>query len=71
VGRSQLLASVDAPALAAQPLAVEKMRAGQLRPQRRPAQPVDRLAVQVVGERPWLSARQRASIPSTQLVRHA
>ena len=46
VGDAQLLARVDAPALAAQPLAVEQVRAGELRPQPGAAEPLDRLAVE-------------------------
>ena len=40
---------MDAPALSAQPLPVEQVRAGQLRAEPGTAQPPDRLAVQVVG----------------------
>ena len=48
VGGAELDARVDAALLAAQPLPVNQMGAGQLRTQAGPAQPVDRLAVQVV-----------------------
>jgi hypothetical protein len=60
VGRAQLPARVDAPALAAQPLPVQQVRAGQLRTQPGPAQPVDRLAVELVGGRP--AAQQRPAV---------
>src|SRR5262249_61760300 len=49
VGRAQLLARVDAPTLAAQPLPVQQVRAGQLRAQLGAAQPADRLALGVLG----------------------
>jgi hypothetical protein len=49
VRRAKLLAGVDPAALAAQPLAVEEMGAGELRTQPGTAQPLDRLAVQRVG----------------------
>ena len=48
---AQLLAGVEAAALAAQPLAVEEMRAGQLGAHAGAAEPVDRLAVQALGGR--------------------
>ena len=45
------------------------MRAGELRAKRRAAQPVDRLAIQLLGGSPSLtSARERASTPSAQSV---
>jgi hypothetical protein len=59
---TQLPARVDAPALAAQPLPVQQVRAGQLRPQPGPAQPVDRLAVQLVGGRPAAQQRPAARL---------
>ena len=62
VGGAQLLARVDAPALAAQPLAVEQVRAGELRPQPGPAEPVDRLAVQR-GRRPRRRSAARGRGP--------
>src|SRR5262249_677114 len=49
VGRAQLLARVEPPALPAQPFTVEEMRAGQVRAQLGSAQPVDRVAVQGLG----------------------
>ena len=50
VGRAQLLARVDAAALAAQPFAVEQMAAGELDAQAGPAEPRDRLTVEIVGD---------------------
>ena len=50
MGRSQLLAGVDAAALAAQPLAVEQMGARELHADAGPAEPVDRLAVETLGD---------------------
>ena len=41
---------VDAAALPSQPLAVQQMGACELRPQARAAEPLDRLAVQAVGD---------------------
>src|SRR6516165_10526003 len=48
VGRTQLLARVDAAALAAQPLPVEQMRAGKLRADFGAAEPLDRTAIQEI-----------------------
>src|SRR5262249_44484907 len=48
-GGAQLLARVDAPALAAQPLTVKQVGAGKLGTQPGTAQPVDRLVVQDLG----------------------
>ncbi len=60
----------DAPALAAQPLAVEQVRAGELRAQPRAAEPLDRLAVQRARRpRPRSAARATAPrCPSAQSV---
>ncbi len=52
VGRAQLLARVDPAILAAQPLAIEKVRAGELWTEPGAPQPLDRLAIQIVGGRP-------------------
>ena len=60
VGRAQLLARVDPAILAAQPLAVEQMRAGDLRTEPGTPQPLDRLAVQLVGGRPVAQQRPAA-----------
>jgi hypothetical protein len=49
VGYPQLLAGLGAAPLAAQPLAVEQVRAGELGAQAGPAQAVDRLAVPALG----------------------
>ena len=50
VGGAQLLARVDAPVLAAQPLAVEQMGAGELHADAGTAEAFDRLAVETVGD---------------------
>ena len=64
---AQLLARVDPPALAAQPLAVEQARAGELHAHAGAAEALDRLAVERSASSPSLaSARTRASIPSAQ-----
>ena len=60
VGGAQLRARVRAAALPAQPLAVEQVRAGQLRAQPGPAEPVDRLAVQVARR-----LRRRSAAPGS------
>ena len=52
VGRPELLARIDPPALPAQPLPVEQARPGTFRTQARPIQEVDRVAVELVGGRP-------------------
>jgi hypothetical protein len=46
---AQLLARVTAAALAAQPLAVEQVRAGQLRADPGAAEPLDRLEIPALG----------------------
>jgi hypothetical protein len=48
-GSAKLLAYVATPARAAQPLPVEKVRAGELRREPGPAQPVDRFPVELLG----------------------
>ena len=58
VGGAQLRARVDAPALAAQPLAIEELRPRELGARPRPAEPLDRLAVQAA--RRLAFAQQRA-----------
>src|SRR5581483_10631176 len=45
----ELLARLDASALAAQPLAEEQVRAGELGPERSSAEPADRLGVEQLG----------------------
>ena len=62
VGGPQLLASVGAPVLAAQPLAVEQVRAGQFGPERSTAEPVDRLAVEALGGPALAQQRARARL---------
>ena len=56
----QLLASVDAPALATQPLAVEQAGAGELRTQPGAPEAIDRFAVQALG---GLALRQQRARP--------
>src|SRR6185503_8305680 len=46
---SKLIARIDAAAFAAQPLAVEQVRPGQLGPERRATEPGDRLDVETLG----------------------
>ena len=62
VGRAQLLARVDPAILAAQPLAVEEVRAGELRTEPGAPQPLDRLAIQLVGGRPVAQQRPAARL---------
>ena len=66
---AQLLARVDAPALAAQPLAVQQARAGELGREPRAAEALDGLAVEALGG--VAVAQQRAQarpMPSAQSV---
>ena len=64
VRRAQLLARVDAPVLAPQPLAVEQLGAGEVDRDAAAGQPLDRLAVERSASSPSLSsARDRASMP--------
>ena len=51
MGGAQLLTRIDAPALAAQPLAIEQMRAGEFGTEPGTAQPIDRFSIEVVGGR--------------------
>jgi len=51
MGRMQLFTGVGAPALTAQPLAIEQMRAGELRAERGTAEASNRLAIELVGGR--------------------
>ena len=62
MGGAQLVAGFDAPALAAQPLPVQQMRAGELRTEPGTAQPVDRVVVQLVGGRPAAQQRPAARL---------
>jgi hypothetical protein len=48
MGVAQLLPRIRAPLFAAEPLAVEQMRAGQLEREPATAEPVDRLAVELL-----------------------
>jgi hypothetical protein len=50
VGRAELLTCVDASVLAAQPFAAEQMRACQVSTHPGTAEPLDRLAVEVLGD---------------------
>jgi hypothetical protein len=50
VGPTQLLARVDASAFATQPLAMEQVRPSELRTHLSAAQPIDRFAIQLVGD---------------------
>ena len=63
VGRPQLLARVHAPPFAAQPLAVEQVRAGELDPHAGAPQAVDRLAVQASACSPSPSSAASAPAP--------
>ena len=69
-GGAQLLAGVDAPALAPQPLAVQQVRAGELDAEAGAAEALERLAVGRLGGFAIAasSARTRASMPSAQSV---
>ena len=60
VGGAQLRARVDAAILAAQPLAVEQVRAGELGTQPRAAEPLDRLAIEPLGGLALAQQRARA-----------
>jgi hypothetical protein len=60
VGCAQLLARVDPAVLAAQPLAIEKVRAGELWTEAGAPQPLDRLAIQIVSGRPLAQQRLAA-----------
>src|ERR687898_3229940 len=50
VRAAQLVAGVDPPVLAAQPLAIQEVRARELRTQRGAAQPIDRLEIEALGK---------------------
>src|SRR6187200_3117268 len=60
VGRTQLLARLAPASLTAQRLAIEKVRAGELGTHPRAAQPLDRLAIPLVGGRPVAQQRPAA-----------
>ena len=69
VSGAELLTGVEAPALAAQPFAVEQMGAGKFGADAGTTEPLDRLAVKRSASWPSLrSARERASMPSAQSV---
>jgi hypothetical protein len=69
VRAAELIAGVAPAPLAALPLAVDQVGAGQVHPQPGTAEAVDRLAVQVAPS--LTSARERASAPSIQSVPQA
>jgi hypothetical protein len=62
VRRAQLLARIEAAAITAQPLPVEEMRTGEVRTELSAAQPVDRLAIEVVGGGAVAQQRPAASL---------
>src|SRR5206468_3471495 len=62
VGGAELRARIGTPALAAQPLAVEQVRAGEFRTQPRTTQPLDRFAIQALGGLALAQQRARASL---------
>ena len=69
VGGAELLARVHPPVLTPQPLAVDQVRAAELRPERRAAEPVIASRYRASAASPSLtSARERATIPSPQSV---
>ena len=68
VGGAELGARVDAPALAAQPLAVEKLRAREVRPQPGATQPFDRLSIQRLGGTPAGQLRAAAGLDAERPV---
>jgi hypothetical protein len=69
VGGTELGTRVDTAMLAAQPLPVEQMRAGELRPQRRAAQAVERLAMEPVGGAALAQQRAGARLDAGRGVR--
>jgi hypothetical protein len=72
VRRAKLLTRLVAAALAAQPLPVQQVSAGEHRTHAGPAQPGDRLAIQAVGDFALgQQRRDRVSIPSPQSVQPA
>ena len=62
MGGAQLLARVDAAILAAQPFTVEEVRAGDLRAEPGAPEPLDGLAVQLVGGGPVAQQRPAARL---------
>jgi hypothetical protein len=62
VGAPQLLARIEPPPLAAQPFAIHQPGARQLHGDPTPAEPVDRLAVQLVGAVSLGDQRPRAGL---------
>ena len=68
VGGPELLACVQTALLAAQPFAVEQVRAGQFRPDPGAAEPPDRLPVQPVGQLAAVQQRPRAGLDAERPV---
>src|SRR5262249_5768828 len=64
VRRTQLLARIARPALAAQPLAVQQMRAGLSGCETAAAEPLDGLAVELLGDRALADERAGAGLDS-------
>ena len=60
--RAQLLAGVQPPALAPQPLAVEQMAPGELGAHSRSTEPLDRITVELVGGLAFAQERPRAQL---------
>ena len=68
MARAQLLARVDPAALAAQPLAVEQVGAGELEAHAGAAKPLDRLAVEALGGLAVAEQRARAGLDAQRPV---
>ena len=64
----QLVAGVEPPVLATEPLAVEQVGPGQLGPQRGAAQPLDRLGVALLGLLAFADQRSRARLQALRPV---
>jgi hypothetical protein len=71
VGDAELLAGVDASALAAQPLPVQQMRPNELRTQPRTAKPIDCFVIQLFGGRAVAQQRPAARLDAERDVRAA
>ena len=68
VGGVQLVAGVEPPVLATEPLAVEQAGPGTLGPQRCSAQPLDRLGVALLGLLAFANQRSRARLQALRPV---
>ena len=64
----QLVAGVEPPVLAAEPLTVEQVGPGKLGPQRGAAQPLDRLGVALLGLPAFADQRSRARLQALRPV---